>query len=403
MIPEDLKNAEENILRYKDRISNLSKDFEIGLFIYLLAKVKWIIIMTLIGFGIGAFLYLRYTPKMYQTSATVQINIKDQPDEFLDIYSYQQQTNINSEVELMKSQKILNSCIDNLNVTLQYYSEGDILTRDLYNRSPFEFKQFKLKNSNLTSTPLYISYDNNYFSITNKTKTIVYASYIQQNKFFSNDNFSGKLMISGSIESFEGSLADYNYFFKVPVKNQLRNEIAQNLEINILDYAANTISINYKHSNPMYAQDVCNQIAQSYIEYDLTKKAISSVKIVEFINAQKDSVDVRLKDSEREIQLFKKENNVKSSDILKESNLTQLDELENIIIENQVDIELLEQFNNMFKNSISTEINSNTIKSLSLSKIFYDDNLVQSMITNLEENVKEEMNFLEMLRQAMKI
>ena len=42
----------------------------------------------------------------------------------------------------------------------------------------------------------------------------------------------------------------------------------------------------------------------------------------------------------------------------------------------------------MFKNSISTEINSNTIKSLSLSKIFYDDNLVQSMITNLEENVK---------------
>ena len=153
----------------------------------------------------------------------------------------------------------------------------------------------------------------------------------------------------------------------------------------------------------MYAQDVCNQIAQSYIEYDLTKKAISSVKIVEFINAQKDSVDVRLKDSEREIQLFKKENNVKSSDILKESNLTQLDELENIIIKNQVDIELLEQFNNMFKNSISTEINSNTIKSLSLSKIFYDDNLVQSMITNLEENVKRRDELSRDVTSAMKI
>ena len=73
-------------------------------------------------------------------------------------------------------------------------------------------------------------------------------------------------------------------------------------------------------------------------------------------SCSKNSVDVRLKDSEREIQLFKKENNVKSSDILKESNLTQLDELENIIIKNQVDIELLEQFNNMFKNSISTQI-----------------------------------------------
>jgi len=134
---------------------------------------------------------------------------------------------------------------------------------------------------------------------------------------------------------------------------------------------------------------VCNEIAKSYIEYDLTKKASSSVKIVEFINAQKDSVDVRLKDSEREIQLFKKENNVKSSDIRKQSSLTQLDELENIIIQNQVDIELLEQFNSMFKNSVSSEINSNSIKSLSLSKIFYDDNIVQGMITNLEENVKK--------------
>ena len=132
---------------------------------------------------------------------------------------------------------------------------------------------------------------------------------------------------------------------------------------------------------------MCNEIAKSYIEYDLTKKAISSVKIVEFINAQKDSVDVRLKDSEREIQLFKKENNVKSCYILKESNLTQLDELENIIIQNQVDIELLEQFNSMFKNSVSSEINSNSIKSLLLSKIFFDDHIVQEMISNLEENV----------------
>ena len=63
---------------------------------------------------------MRYTPKMYQTTTTIQINIKEQPDEFLDIYSYQQQTNINSEVELMKSQKIINKTIQNLNSKIQY-------------------------------------------------------------------------------------------------------------------------------------------------------------------------------------------------------------------------------------------------------------------------------------------
>ena len=387
MIPEDLKKTEENLLRYKDRISNLTKDFEIGLFIYLLGKVKWLILSSFLALFFGAFIYMRYTPKMYQTSSTIQINIKEQPDEFLDIYSYQQQTNINSEVELMKSQKIINKTIQNLNSEIQYYSEGDILTRDLYKRSPFKLVDFKLKNLSLSSSPLYISFDNEYFKITNSTKSITYAEYIKNNTFFSNEHFSGKLIISGTLKSFIESLNNYNYYFTISTLIERRQEITEHLEINILDYAANTIGVSYKHTNPIYAQDVCNEIAKSYIDYDLTKKAISSVKIVEFINAQKDSVDVRLKDSEREIQIFKKENNVKSSDIRKQSSLSQLDELENIIIQNQVDIELLEQFNSMFKNSVSSEINSNSIKSLLLSKIFFDDKIVQEMISNLEENV----------------
>ena len=49
MIPEDLKKTEEGLLRYRDRISNLSKDFEIGLFIYLLGKVKWFIILSFLA------------------------------------------------------------------------------------------------------------------------------------------------------------------------------------------------------------------------------------------------------------------------------------------------------------------------------------------------------------------
>jgi uncharacterized protein involved in exopolysaccharide biosynthesis len=86
MIPEDLKKTEESLLRYRDRISNLSKDFEIGLFIYLLGKVKWLILLSFLTLFFGAFIYMRYTPKMYETNTTIQINIKEQPDEFLDIY-----------------------------------------------------------------------------------------------------------------------------------------------------------------------------------------------------------------------------------------------------------------------------------------------------------------------------
>ena len=61
MIPEDLKKTEENLLRYRDRISNLSKDFEIGLFIYLLGKVKWLIFYLFYIIFRGIYLHAIHT------------------------------------------------------------------------------------------------------------------------------------------------------------------------------------------------------------------------------------------------------------------------------------------------------------------------------------------------------
>ena len=131
MIPEEIKNTEDNLLRYKERISNFSKEFEIGLFLYLLKKSRLtIFLLFIIAISIG-YVYLRYTPNRYQTSTTIQINIKDQADELLDIYSFQQKTNINSEVELIKSQIIIDKTINKLNEKIRYYSEGEILIRDL--------------------------------------------------------------------------------------------------------------------------------------------------------------------------------------------------------------------------------------------------------------------------------
>ena len=111
MIPEDIKSSTDNLQRYRERISNFSKDFEVGLFIYLLRKSTIYFILVFITIFILAFLYLRYTPYTYEASSTLQINIKDQADEILDIYSFQQQTNINSEVELIKSQIIIDKTI----------------------------------------------------------------------------------------------------------------------------------------------------------------------------------------------------------------------------------------------------------------------------------------------------
>jgi capsular polysaccharide biosynthesis protein len=387
MIPEEIKNTEENILRYRERINNFSKEFELGLFIYLLSKVKWIIVLVFLMSLSVSLIYLRYTPNNYKTSTTIQLNIKKQNDDFLDIYSYQQQTNLNSEVELLKSQIIIDKLIKTLKLDKIYYSEGEILTRNLYKSSPFEIKNTVIKDSSIIGKFLYLRIKDKYLSLTNEDESITYAEYIQPNNYFSSRYFSGELNIKQSFDELNKTLEDSKYFLVFPSVKNLRSEIRAGLEISILDYSANTINISYEHSNPKFAQDVCNSIAKEYLNYDLEKKAVSSVNIVEFITAQKDSVEIRLKRSEREIQGFKKLNNVNSSSILKTSNISQLDEIDKKILEIKLEISMMERFTNKFNQTLSTEINSSSINNISLTQIFYNDEFILNMVKVLKEDL----------------
>ena len=184
METEQFKGAEDSLIRYKENIVNLTQDFELGLFLYLLNKIKWYVILILfIGIS-SAFFYLRYTPKTYESSALIQVAVKEQPTGFSDLYTYNINTNLNSEIALMKSQNAIDRVINDLNLKIFYYFKGEILTRFLYDQSPFSFENFSIKDKSIQSKPIYLSFDGTYFSLTDENEEIIYANYILPNKFF---------------------------------------------------------------------------------------------------------------------------------------------------------------------------------------------------------------------------
>ena len=68
MIAEELQNNNDNLKRYRERLFNFSKEFEIGLFIYLLRKSKLYTYYSHVDFHFR-FLYLRYTPETFRLTA----------------------------------------------------------------------------------------------------------------------------------------------------------------------------------------------------------------------------------------------------------------------------------------------------------------------------------------------
>ena len=54
------------------------------------------------------------TPKTYQTNSIIQVAVKEQPNGFSDLYSYNINTNLNSEIALMNSQKAIDRVIKDI-------------------------------------------------------------------------------------------------------------------------------------------------------------------------------------------------------------------------------------------------------------------------------------------------
>ena len=389
---EDFKGTEDSIQRYKENVADLTQEFELGLFLYLLNKIKWYAIIILIISISLAFLYLRYTPKTYETGALIQVAVKEQPNGFSDLYTYNINTNLKSEIALMKSQKAIDRLVEDLNLKVFYYFEGEILTRFLYNQSPFIFENFSVKDESIFSKPIYLSFDGTYFSLKDKNQEIEYANYILPNKFFSSKFLSGKLSFSNEDwKDFLSSLSsNERLLFKIPNKKEVINIIKNSLTITIQDQSAHSIKISHQHTNPHFSKDICNSIVEIYMNYEINKKQKSTDKIVAFIETQKDSVKNRLIKSEKDLRIFKKNNKFNNELIDITGFKDKSEEIEKEIIKIKLDIDLMDQFSNMFENNLSTEINSSSVKNISLlTKIFYGESLTSKMIAQLEEDVNE--------------
>ena len=61
MSQENFRETEENINRYKENITSLTQDFELGLFLYLVNKIKWILAVVLTISFICSLISVSYT------------------------------------------------------------------------------------------------------------------------------------------------------------------------------------------------------------------------------------------------------------------------------------------------------------------------------------------------------
>ena len=138
MIHEDNTQHNENYEQYKERLTNFSQDFELGLFVHLAQKsFIWIVLFFVLAFA-SSIIYLRYTQPVYDAASVLQLKESNRANQVLDLEQINDKGDISADIEIIRSKEFIKSIFEKLPLTISYYTEGEFLIFEHYKTCPFK-------------------------------------------------------------------------------------------------------------------------------------------------------------------------------------------------------------------------------------------------------------------------
>ncbi|MFM1932074.1 MAG: hypothetical protein RL226_1377 [Bacteroidota bacterium] len=333
---------------YKERITNFSHEFDLGLFLHIVKKSAiWLILLFVLS-AVSALLYLRYTPEVFEAQATIQLGEDDSATRVLNVNQMVGESSIDAKVELIRSKLLIERALKQIPVQISYEAQGQILSSDHYILSPYRIEIDSIADKTILGKPIEITFNENLtFNLNVRGKSypgLSPAETIQLPEF----TFHLVVIDAEEIQKFT---KEYSLFFTVNNMAALPARFLSGLEVRVLNNTAKTIRIRYKNNNPYLARDFVQAISSEFIRFDLENRQRSDENILSFIDAQIDTVFENLRMSEVMLNAYKQENKISDLQGISDVYLDRLNDIENRIISLEVEEKLLNEVNELTKRS----------------------------------------------------
>jgi tyrosine-protein kinase Etk/Wzc len=340
------------------KISSINDELDIKLFLYIARKNIFFPIIFLIIALSGAWLYLRYTPPVYQTSAILQLGTQSQATRILptaNIYD----DDLAKQLELLRSSVFLQRALSRLPLDVSYYSKGRVLNNELYKNSPFT-AEAQIKNPAMFEVPIYMEFlphERVILSYTLRGQLIKRETVVNGWNYLPDFNIKMEFQNYQAITEEQNRLTKNTYFFVINNPETLAAQYSSNIKINVLNSAAKTIQIGYQGTNAHKASDIVNIISEEFSIYDLEKKAESANNILEFIDRQLDMLFVKLSDSEIELDRFRKKHSIDETALIPLPTIQgRMADFENQIIKFELEKSIFSEIENTLNNEVETDV-----------------------------------------------
>ena len=326
------------------------------------------------------YIYLYFTKPVYKSNVIISLDNKEEdklkkvlPGElFSNKIDYLERLELTKVT--LKSKKFISTIIDKVNIDKEFFIKNNFKKREVK-----EFPNIKL-DIHLKDSRLYgesfeiIPLNKNEFLLKINGREIngEQIKYYQKHKYnekIDNKLFSLRVLKIGNTSPFQNSIENkiinfFNndivsnlikprYYFRVLNRDTQIYNIINN--ITLTDLSSNILKIEYQDSMPNQTKEVAQEIAKSYIDYNLANKNSETEQTLEFLDKQIIALKSNLKIREDELKKYQQKSGIAvistSADILKN-----IEKKEELIDKISQQIREVKKFKTTFQNGILSTV-----------------------------------------------
>lgn len=285
-------------------------------------RYKWInLLIFLLSVLFAFFIYYTTTP-VYESFTAIAVDNKlpSAREGGFDISVSAPQENIETQIDILRSDFLLEDTIEDLKMTAAYYQDGFFKKKELYKNAPFEVGEFSILNDELFNRSFMITDEGNgYFRLKSikgiKEKIFSFFPFLKaKNSVELNRSFKYKKPIYYKNSYFtiykKRDFRGKSYIIEFKDPSIVHDKIKDRFSVQPASFKSRVLKIIYQDSIAQRTKDFLDTYLHHYLHYikkDLLKE---QTRKLEFVNKQLALTARKLKLSEISLQRYKKRNKI---------------------------------------------------------------------------------------------
>ena len=271
---------------------------------------KWFLAVAILSLSV-AYTYLRYASDIYQTTAKIKIldNSKGGmklPSDVAALFS-NSKVNLDNEMEVLKSHRLLELVAKNLNLCTSYYSVGNIKTTELWKNKPFKMIWLDSKdNINTKKIAFEVKLQSKGYKIISENSNSKQLFLFGQKNKINGQEFLLVVENRGSISK----LNDENFkVVRMPLDIVVEN-LSKTIQLASTAKLSEILSLVLTGENQDKSEAIINEIIDKFNQDGISDRQLVSQRTIDFVNDRFVDLSSELDSIETQKKVFKTENNL---------------------------------------------------------------------------------------------